>query len=78
MKTLLNAARRLMPRKTVSEVVAQIEKNIDDLMAVAQREMDAAVDADAAAFALTQEARQHRDEAIRAERVASRLTGLVQ
>lgn len=78
MKTVLNVARRLMPRKSVSEVVSKIEKNIDELMSVAQREMDAAVDADAAAFQLQQAARQHRDEAIRAERVASRLMGLVQ
>jgi len=78
MKSVLNVARRLMPRKSVSSVVSKIEKNIDDLMAVAQRESDAALDADAAAMLLQKTARQHRDEAIRAERVASRLMGLVQ
>lgn len=78
MKTVLNAARRLLPRKSVSDVVSKIEKNIDDLMAVAQFESDAALDADAAARKLHETARQHRDEAIRAERVASRLMGLVQ
>lgn len=79
MNNVIDATARFLARrrKTTASVVARIEKNVDDLISVAQRETEASNNALAHAYALQQRAREHSAEAERAMRVAQRMTDLV-
>lgn len=79
MKTAIVAATRriVASHKSITSIVAKVERNIDELLKVAQAHADAAVDTEARAEELRRIAQKHRDEASRAHRVAMRLVSLI-
>ena len=62
---------------SVDNIVAGIDKKIDELMAHAQHSADAAVNHDVKAEKIVKKAAAARGEALRAQRIAQRIDQLV-